>query len=96
MTGLQDTPEDFYSDMKRLETFIEDTGAIFIRGRIFSTTAVDSEGASIETPQDYGEATFHIKVLLKIASVATRIDLRNRPAVFVAPGMRGVAMPMSA
>lgn len=95
LDNLMAVPEGFYDDMRRLETFIEDTGAIHIRGTSMSTTTVDNEGASIDTPEPLGDGSFHIKVLLKIASVATRVDLRNRPAVFTAPGMRGVAMPMS-
>lgn len=95
LTDLIDVPTDFYADMRRLETFIEDTGAIHIKGTSMSTTTVEGEGASVETPEPLGDGSFHIKVLIKIASVATRVDLRNRPAVFTAPGIRGVAMPMS-
>lgn len=95
-TGLQPVPQAFFENVKRLETFIEDSGSIYIKGTTLSTTTTDSEGATLEVEQPLGDAAFHIKVLLKIAAVATHIDFRNRPAVFVAPGIRGVAMPMTA
>lgn len=92
--GLMEVPPDFHENMKRLEHFIEDSGIIQIRGNLMSTTSVDSEGASIETPLPLGDSSFHIAVLVKISSIATKIDCRHTPMVFVAPRMRGVAMPM--
>ena len=93
-TGLMDVPPDFAADMGRLEHFTEESGIIHIKGTTMSTTTSDGEGASIETPQPLGDSAFHIVVLTKIAAVATKIDFRNQPAVFVAPRLRGVAMPM--
>lgn len=93
-TGLKDAPEGFHADMKRLEQFITDSSSIFIVGTTMRTSLVDGEGAAIETREPLGDGSFHIKVLLKIAAVATRIDFVNRPAVFTAPRLRGVAMPM--
>lgn len=93
MNGLQPVPENFYEDIKRLEKFITDNNTITLKGNVLSTTEAEGEGAHLEIPQALGDGKFHIKVLTKVASVATRVDFRNRPAVFAAKGLRGVAMP---
>ena len=94
LSGLQDVPPNFAADIKRLETFCEDSGIIHIKETTIGTTSVDTEGAVITVEHPLGCCAFHIAVLNKIASVATKIDFRNVPAVFTAPNIRGVAMPI--
>lgn len=88
------TPPEFYEDIKRLETFITDSSAIFVKGPVLSTTGVDGEGASIDTPLPLGDGVFHVKILASIAAVAETINLGARPAVFKGHRLRGVAMHM--
>ena len=87
-------PPKFAENIKRLEGFITDSNTIYVKDTVLSTTTEDGEGAHFDLGVALGDGMFHIKVLARIASVATKVNLAARPVVFTAPGLRGVAVPM--
>lgn len=91
---LVPVPDEFSTEVKRLAGFIEDSGCIHVLGATLSTTKEENAGASVVVSSEIGDGVFHIETLKRIAAVATHVDFWSVPAVFRAPGMRGVAMNM--
>jgi hypothetical protein len=89
-------PEGFADNVKRLGGFVTDDNTVHVNGTLLSTTLEDGEGAHFDLGVALGDGAFNIRVLSRIAVVATRVNLNARPAVFTAPGLRGVAVAMSA
>lgn len=88
-------PENFAEEVKRISAFVEDSGVVYVKGNLMSTTCEGADaGASVELDTAIGDGSFHIDTLKKIASVATKVDLWGKPAVFQGKGVRGAAMPM--
>lgn len=94
LDALIPAPPEFGADVKRISGFVEEGGKIYITGNVMSTTREENAGAAVELPYAIGDGVYHVVPLLKVASVAEKIDFTQFPAVFTLARMRGVIIGM--
>lgn len=92
-------PQGFWEAVETLGKFVDQTGRMFFRPGLLSTSLAEGEGAAVEVPGLAVEACYHHGQLSLLQDVAQVIDFRGGdeskpPAMFFGEMLRGAIIGM--
>lgn len=90
-------PEDFFTELRRLDAFTGKENKIFLRGGVLATSATEGDGALVELDDFGGVGVHFISQMLKLEDVATSIDFSTwpRPCAFFGDMLRGAIIGLN-
>lgn len=94
---LFEPPVGLFDAIETLKPFVDDTGRIFFRDGLVSTSLFDGQGASVELEESPSHGAFHWEHLLSLQGVMQTIDLTKKspsPCPFRGERIRGVILGM--
>ncbi len=89
-------PDGFFDGVKRLSSFTDEVGRLFLRGGTLATHADEGTGALVDLEDFGGLGCYQIEQIAKLNGVANTIDLNRYPlpSLFFGDMIRGAIVGM--